>query len=83
MNQGNVGDVSDPQQQAAATKIQSGVRGQQARNEAEQLRQDKEEAAAVTIQSGFRGYEARKRVQALKCVNLSCLLWFYELFSLS
>ncbi|XP_041470803.1 fibrous sheath CABYR-binding protein-like [Lytechinus variegatus] len=65
---GNVGDVSDPQQQEAAVKIQSAVRGHQSRESSrpEPEAKPSQEDAAVTIQAAYRGYEARKRVHALK-----------------
>ncbi|XP_071842093.1 uncharacterized protein [Apostichopus japonicus] len=67
---GNMGDVSDPQQQQAATTIQAAVRGQQVREEAKEdtAVEDaaKEDEAATRIQAAYRGYEARKRVNLLK-----------------
>ncbi|KAJ8019374.1 Sperm surface protein Sp17 [Holothuria leucospilota] len=67
---GNIGDVSDPQQQEAATTIQAAVRGQQAREGVSEEKSDKEKSeeddAAVKIQAAYRGYEARKRVNLLK-----------------
>lgn len=72
-----MGDVSDPQQQQAATTIQAAVRGQQAREEAKEDTpvEDtaKEDEAATRIQAAYRGYEARKRVNLLKCVLTQAL----------
>lgn len=78
-----MGDVSDPQQQQAATTIQAAVRGQQVREEAKEdtAVEDaaKEDEAATRIQAAYRGYEARKRVNLLKCVLTLALYSFVSL----
>jgi len=59
------------QEDKAATKIQAGFRGHQARKEVDKKKKDKaqnleEEKAATKIQAGFRGHQARKEVQKKK-----------------
>ena len=49
-------DPSDPEQQAAALKIQTKYRQHNAKQQVEQVRQEK---AATKIQSGFRGHRDR------------------------
>ena len=48
-------DLDDPEVHAAASKIQAGVRGRQARKEAKE-----QHAAATKIQAQFRGHSSRK-----------------------
>lgn len=57
-------DLTDPDVQAAATKIQASFRGHKAREDVK--KQKDEEAAAVKIQSSFRGHQARERVKEIK-----------------
>ena len=57
-------DLTDPDAQAAATKIQASFRGHKAREDVK--KQKDEEAAAVKIQASFRGHQARERVKEIK-----------------
>jgi len=61
-------DLNDPDLADAATKIQSGFRGFQARKDVGEKKAEVEEMnnAATKVQSGFRGYQARKEVKARK-----------------
>ncbi|XP_064651522.1 trichohyalin-like isoform X8 [Lineus longissimus] len=56
-------DPSDPQQQEAATAIQTKFRQYEAKK---QVKQMQEEKAAVTIQAGVRGYQDRKKVSEMR-----------------
>lgn len=59
--------ADDPEQEAAATKIQAVQRAKQAKAEVDQMKQDKkEEDAAVKIQAIQRGNADRKEVESLK-----------------
>ncbi|CAH1796274.1 unnamed protein product [Owenia fusiformis] len=61
-------DPSDPEQQAAALKIQTKYRQHNAKQQVEQVRQEK---AATKIQSGFRGHRDREKVKELKASSES------------
>lgn len=57
-------DLTDPEVQKAATKIQATFRGHKTRGDVKKHKD--EEAAAVKIQASFRGHQARERVKEIK-----------------
>ena len=61
-------DLDDPEVADAATKIQAGFKGSQARKEVQKMKQEKieQEQAATKIQASVRGRQARKEVQEKK-----------------
>ena len=53
------------EENAAATKLQSGFRGFQSRKETARMRAE-ETDAATKVQAGFRGHQDRKKVAEMK-----------------